>query len=223
MKTIFLILVNILVINSIASSQDSCKVLMPTIAGHYEGGCKKGLAQGDGKATGTDAYEGHFKKGYPDGKGTYTWANGDYYSGTWDKGFRDGSGEMHTKIEKKDTVLSGLWEKDKYMGPKPIMPKVTRNVSVSRYSFTRTGDENQIVIKIYQNGIINTTISNFMANTSSGHETHVGNFVTFKDFDLPFDCKINYTTYNKLHTAQYDVIFEFVITQPGTWEVDLHN
>lgn len=40
----------------------ACRVLLPEIADYYEGGCKKGLADGIGKAQGTDQYEGSFKK-----------------------------------------------------------------------------------------------------------------------------------------------------------------
>jgi hypothetical protein len=46
--------------------------------GDYQGECDESteLAQGQGEATGADRYVGHFVKGKPDGKGTYTWANG---------------------------------------------------------------------------------------------------------------------------------------------------
>jgi hypothetical protein len=56
---------------------EDCKVLLPALSGSYEGSCKKGVADGRGKASGTDAYEGEFRKGLPDGKGTCTWSNGD--------------------------------------------------------------------------------------------------------------------------------------------------
>jgi hypothetical protein len=55
---------------------ENCKVLLPALSGNYEGGCKKGLADGKGKASGTDVYEGEFSKELPHGKGTYTWSNG---------------------------------------------------------------------------------------------------------------------------------------------------
>ncbi|MDZ7607199.1 MAG: hypothetical protein U5K79_16780 [Cyclobacteriaceae bacterium] len=50
-----------------------------------EGECKKGLANGQGNAKGTDEYEGQFKDGLPHGTGTYIWANGDVYTGAWKK------------------------------------------------------------------------------------------------------------------------------------------
>ena len=60
---------------------NDCRVMVDDIAGSYEGDCYKGKAHGVGKAIGKDTYEGEFKKGYPEGKGTYTWINGDYFEG----------------------------------------------------------------------------------------------------------------------------------------------
>ena len=53
----------------IAQDKSDCKVLAETLAESYEGDCKKGLADGKGKAIGTDSYEGGFKKGLPEGEG----------------------------------------------------------------------------------------------------------------------------------------------------------
>jgi len=57
-------------------AQSECKVLLPGLAGTYTGECKKGLADGEGVALGTDSYRGSFRKGLPDGEGPYTWATG---------------------------------------------------------------------------------------------------------------------------------------------------
>jgi hypothetical protein len=35
--------------------------------------------------------------------------------------------------------------------------------------------------------------------------------------------KLNYTTWNKLHTSQNYIIFEFEITEPGDWKVEVYN
>ena len=39
-----------------------CEVLLNDIKGTYDGNCKKGKADGFGKAVGTDTYEGEFKE-----------------------------------------------------------------------------------------------------------------------------------------------------------------
>ena len=62
------------------------------IRGDYQGGCDEltELAQGQGEARGADSYVGDFVKGRPDGKGTYTWANGARLEGTFKAGKADG-------------------------------------------------------------------------------------------------------------------------------------
>jgi hypothetical protein len=66
----------------------------PYIRGDYQGECDEGteLAQGQGEASGADRYVGYFAKGKPDGKGTYTWANGARLEGTFKSGKAHGAG-----------------------------------------------------------------------------------------------------------------------------------
>ena len=100
-------------INVIAQDQtSSCQVLLPQIAGKYEGECKKGLADGLGKAQGADLYEGNFKKGFPEGHGKYTWNDGATFEGEWKKGRKDGYGVLTSHPALQDSVLSGYWIDD---------------------------------------------------------------------------------------------------------------
>ena len=98
-------------------AQNDCKVLLDMIAGQYEGGCKKGLADGEGTAQGEDMYDGEFKKGLPNGVGIYTWANGDIYDGEFKKGLKEGKGKMIIQLaDGKTKEQTGFWVKDKYIG-----------------------------------------------------------------------------------------------------------
>lgn len=98
-------------------AQETCKIQVDELKGSYTGDCKDGKANGQGKATGTDTYEGSFKNGYPDGYGTYTWANKDVYSGNFKKGAMDGQGTMrYFGRQTADSVLVGFWKKNKYIG-----------------------------------------------------------------------------------------------------------
>lgn len=132
------------------AQQPECKVLIPEIADKYSGECKKGLAHGKGIAKGTDHYEGQFIKGLPEGEGVYTWANGIYYEGHWEEGLRHGEGRMVYP----DSVVSGIWKKDKYAGKKVIAPySIVSSMSVSRSTFTKTNDRNNAIrIKIKMEG-----------------------------------------------------------------------
>jgi len=111
-----LVLVTIFLFSSNIISQN-CKVEKKLIQGTYSGQCKNGKAEGQGKAIGTDTYEGEFKAGLPDGFGTYTWANGDAYTGDFLKGLRSGIGTFtYKKADGSDSIESGFWKKDAYLG-----------------------------------------------------------------------------------------------------------
>jgi hypothetical protein len=206
------------------SAQKKCMVLKPQIANQYEGKCKNGLAHGTGKATGVDTYEGRFKKGLPNGKGTYVWSNGDKYVGEWFEGFRHGEGSFTFNNEGRDTTITGLWRKDEYKGPVPKEPNVLTSRGVDRYNFDRMSDiKNRVLIDIYQNGIRNRGIENFIIASSSGYKTNRGESIGYDEVTFPVTIKLNYTTWNKLGGIQVYVIFEFIIYEPGDWQVDIHN
>ncbi len=206
-----------------AVAQEKAKVLHPNLSKTYQGETKKGLAHGNGDAKGIDTYSGQFKKGLPQGKGTYVWKNRDFYIGDWHKGQRNGEGEFHTKFENRDTIYAGLWKKDKYLGKKTILPIVTYKSSVDRYRFKRIGDGNVISIQFKQNGVTNTSIKSLTIDGDSGTEVEKGNCFCFENFVLPFKCSIRYNTPSKLKQINYDVRFEFEITQMGNWDLILNN
>ena len=66
-RPIFIYILTILF--SINAKTQDCTVAVDALKGKYEGACKNGKAEGLGKATGTDTYEGNFKAGLPDGNG----------------------------------------------------------------------------------------------------------------------------------------------------------
>ena len=199
-------------------------MLKPEIAGKYMGKCKNGLANGKGKAVGQDTYIGQFSKGLPQGVGTYIWASGDTYYGDWVQGLRQGEGTLKFKSDGKDSILSGVWEKDEYKGPIPPKPHVINSASVERYSFTKTlGTKNRVLINFYQNGMRNLGIENLLIYSSSGTNTSLGQSIGYENILFPVIIKVSYSTWNKAHAVMYNVIFEFEIFEPGDWEVDLHN
>lgn len=137
---------------STAFSQETCKVLLPNIASKYEGMCKKGKADGTGKAEGVDYYAGEFKDGLPHGRGIYRWKNGDIYEGNWVKGKMEGQGSKTYKVKNRpDSIVAGFWTRDKYQGKfeKPfIIHSQTNQISridVRKVSETQT---NKIVIEL---------------------------------------------------------------------------
>lgn len=224
-----LLFINALILIFIWSSsplfaQKKCQVLVPEIDSIYSGKCKKGLAHGKGEAIGIDQYTGKFKSGYPCGRGTYKWANGDIYKGEWKDGKRDGEGILTLKLAESDSIIDGLWKDDKYMGPKPVAPKVTTKTSIDRYNFRLSGGpQPRVLIDFYQNGMRNSSISNLIMISTSGVETTLGQSVGFEFVQFPVTIRINYETLNKLKAEKYQAIFEFTIHDEGDWIVEIHN
>ena len=117
MKWLILFFLMIVITNNSWAQNSDCKVLHKAIEGTYEGGCDKSKANGQGKAAGTDSYEGTFKNGLPEGYGKYIWHDGHYYVGLFKKGNKEGKGDMYYEAaDGSDSTISGYWKKDKYVG-----------------------------------------------------------------------------------------------------------
>ncbi|RLD71326.1 MAG: hypothetical protein DRJ10_19540 [Bacteroidetes bacterium] len=204
-------------------SQQKCKVLIPAISETYVGKCKKGLANGKGLATGIDTYKGRFLKGYPNGIGTYTWASGDEYIGKWEFGKRNGEGIYHFKYNDKDSIQVGIWKDNIYMGPVPPPPTILQSRNVQNYSFQKYGNQDKLSIEIFMNGTINSTIENLVIASTNGSYQNIGRTIVFNSIIYPATFKITYRTWNKLHSSQFNVVFEFTLTEPGNWMLKLTN
>ncbi len=217
---------------SVAWSQNNCKVLKPGIDSIYAGDCKQGLANGQGVASGIDWYNGEFKKGLPEGTGTYIWNNGDKYEGEWKKGLREGSGKFTTKYHGRDSIVSGTWQSDKFIGEEIIKPYAVlfRN-GVTRVSCIRTGDQpSRVSYKFTRGGTSSehtSPISNLLLQGSSGNESSSTNYFGFDDVTFPFEGKITFSAPSALSspgaanavTLNYEL--DFVINQPGAWMVTI--
>jgi hypothetical protein len=218
---IFLII--LLYSNYAYSQQSECIVMVKEISGSYSGGCKDGLADGKGIASGKDSYEGQFKNGLPHGKGTYKWSNGDYYEGQWQDGRKEGKGKMVYS----DSTLTGYWSAGEYKGKVFVPPySITRSRNVARSSITKKpGTSNDIQIKILQSGTNNSFIENYSMSCSSGATYATGDPGGYgiQDVFIPFEAQIKYIAWNKLRTVQYEVIFDFKINEPGSWLVIINN
>ncbi len=215
---------------STAYSQNICKVLKPGIDGTYTGSCKQGLADGGGVATGIDQYTGEFKKGLPNGKGTYLWKTGEKYEGEWKKGLREGTGTFTIAYDGRDSVVTGIWEDDKYIGEKSNPPYIIqyRN-GITRVSCVRTGDlPLRVYYKFTRGGTSSehtSPISNLLLQGSSGNESGSSNNFGYENVTFPFEGKVKFSAPSALSspgsqsavTLNYEL--NFVINQPGAWMV----
>jgi hypothetical protein len=212
-----------------SNNSQPCKVLKKELKGTYTGGCKHGLANGEGKAVGIDTYRGHFKKGLPDGEGTYTWASGAVYKGEWSKGKRDGKGTFTNTDKNQVHAKSGYWQKGKYLGknaPKPPY-KINRKRSIARVSFIKMSDKgNEIHLAFRQNGSDSKSlVRNLLLSGSSGtfNNTLTSNFIGFQRVSFPFEGSLDYYIPNSMGSYNMECQLNFTINKSGTWEITVVN
>ena len=190
-----------------------CEVFLESIKGTYDGGCKKGKADGFGKAVGTDTYEGEFKKGLPHGKGTYIWANGNVFKGMFKKGEKEGEGELVFKTAIADSTITGYWLDDEYIGKEPYPYKLMqKDFNIASVSFRRINSSGNEIQIIYVEGGKEISTNNIFVIETEGRFTTVHQSPRTKkilNVAFPFSCTI------KGDTAGFD----FRITQPGTWKI----
>ncbi len=222
-KTLCFIL--ILISGSMLHAQKGCQVLKPEISGTYTGKCKKGLANGKGLAVGTDTYEGRFSKGLPAGRGKYTWADGRIFEGEFKEGIIEGQGTMTYPTTHGDSAVTGIWKDETYYGPIPIPSyKIDRSMSVVRWSIKKINNMGAGVrIGIFLGGSYNVGITDFTMASDTGEQMMLGSRYGIQNAIVPYKIYLKYRTWNQLHSQQHDVIFEFTINEPGTFEVSIHN
>jgi len=203
--------------------EEECKVLMLQIAEKYDGKCKKGFAHGRGVAEGIDKYEGSFKYGLPYGRGEYTWSTGERYDGKWEDGKKEGVGVFYYFKDGEPVIKEGMWIDDLYAGPVPEKPKVITSTGIERYNFQRQSDGNRVQVTTYINGHNNIDLKDLTFFGSSGGEFRSGGTMGYESIVFPFRCRITYFSWNKAHTVRNFTRFEFEISEPGKWQVILHN
>lgn len=207
-------------------SQESCKVLKAGIDSAYVGACKKNLAHGIGEAWGSEHYFGDFKKGLPNGKGTFEYKDGSVYKGAYSKGLRHGYGEYKTNLANIDTILKGIWENDLFAGPvskkKEMDYQVIRQLEINRYTVLRQGDENGIIFRIHNNVSSKPVLLNLVIRGSSGQMNSSNNIHYFKNVVFPFTLTVRYTKWNRLGLNTIDAEFEIEINREGKWKISLY-
>jgi hypothetical protein len=209
----------------ILHAQSECEVGMQELLGFYSGKCKKGLAHGQGKAVGIDSYEGRFSKGLPHGFGIYTWANGEKYEGELSEGLAHGNGTMTYLVESGDSVVNGLWREGEYLGKAFLPPyQIIRNRGVVRYTIRKSNNaSNGIRVSLFLAGNNNVDVEDFLMASDSGEEYRSGRYIGLQNAMVPYEVSITYRTWNSIHSSQSDVVFNFVINEPGTFDISITN
>ena len=197
-------------------AQSDCEVRKLGIEENYVGECKKGLANGEGTATGEDTYTGTFRKGLPDGYGEYLWSNGDLYKGDWLKGLKHGEGELKMIREGKDSLLVGFWDKDRYIGEyKSQYEIITKSPEMVSVSFTNKGEGSELIIMFTQMrnpiGVSDLNVTNLY-----GSGIQVNRSYTYRNIEYPWQGSIRFS-YNDRGMKLQELVAK--INTPGIWEI----
>ncbi|HUS87391.1 MAG TPA: hypothetical protein VMW76_09135 [Bacteroidales bacterium] len=211
----------VLLFTTAGLAQDNCEVLKSGLKGTYRGECHNNLAHGYGEATGEDYYIGYFKKGLPHGQGTCKWVSGEVYEGEWKDGLRHGYGKFTYRYNGKDSVLTGKWEKDEYVGGDTDNPYVVEYRSnVGRVSFIKLNDKgNYVRIKFMRGGGEFTALYDLLLQGSSGSENISRMFTGFEQVVFPFKGKAIFTAPNAFHSAIIRCELRYRILEKGAWEL----
>jgi len=206
----------------------SCKVITKELVGRYSGGCKNGLANGNGDATGAYHYVGAFKDGMPNGTGTYYYSEYEYYNGSFQDGIKEGKGEMHyIRKSMPDSVIKGYWSGGEFKGSKytTYSFSTTEQFDLTEITPSKTSG-NTITIEIGTNsGSPNGTANGFVLllnnitsptgcilKTRSKYESSFKSYVTLELASFP--CKL----FGTLSDSQ---TFEIELYKAANWKFRL--
>jgi len=204
------------------SQEISGPVLKKELAGKYEGELKKGLAHGMGTAIGTDAYTGHFTKGFPAGECTYTFSNGDIYRGEFSKGLFSGKGTLTYKRANGDSIVEGYWNDGKYSGKTMVTPyEISNKTGSVNPSIICNGEGNKIEI-VVMDPFSKYVIPQIMAIGQYTQQSYYARTL-YADAVFPIIFDIRYSCTNKTNSATINSTIRIKINKPGNWLVTLRN
>jgi hypothetical protein len=197
-------------------------VLMKEISGKYDGELKNGLAHGRGTAVGADTYEGHFRKGMPNGEGTYTFGNGNVYKGDFVNGRFSGKGTLYYKSISPDSVSTGYWDEGKYLGKVKIEPYVISNLTgIVDPRISLIGEGNQIELAVLDP--FNKYIIPQINATGKYFQRFSYSRIYFEQIDFPIELDITYNCSNKIRSGMIYNTIRIKINKPGNWQITLKN
>lgn len=202
-------------------SQDAisdCRVLLYRISGSYEGGCKNGFAHGKGVAIGIDQYEGKFKKGLPNGTGTYTWENGNVYTGDWKSGKRSGIGTLYSASNGEQ--VRGFWENNDFVKEIEIPEfRIVTQHNVQSVTVKKVGDmSDRVTIKLKRDGQVKSNQVDLDIVVSSGNLSKSQYFI-YKFVVFPWSCNISFKSITRFSSDPINCKVEVEIDKPGEWEI----
>jgi hypothetical protein len=222
MKYTYLFIFTIALISGSYAQTDSCKVLLPQIAGHYEGPCKNGFANGKGESHSEDTYTGNFQDGLPDGDGKYIYKNGDIFEGRWKAGKKEGKGKFKYTLNGKKSTISGYWKNDLYVGntDPDLEYNVTSVSGIIDHKVERQDGENKVIITI-KSAFADFSPSDLKVETSTGQQLQSGKKIIVDQYSIPLHLEVSYSIV--IANARKQCGFIVDILKPGNYAITLSN
>ncbi|HAA13912.1 MAG TPA: hypothetical protein DCE41_20370 [Cytophagales bacterium] len=199
-------------------AQSSCQVNLEELDGSYEGDCRAGLAHGQGKSAGSESYQGEWRKGFPDGFGTYTYACGDVYEGYFERGRREGQGTL-TYVDGE--IKEGIWQNDKFAGYYSEAYEFIEKPLTGSYSIQRMGsEENRVEIILTNKGTaFNPYDLDYVCST--GVAVRYPNRFGWEAVEYPCTINVSYSVQVGVYLSP--VKFEIEIKEPGDWKMVMRH
>jgi hypothetical protein len=226
MRKIFLTLA---IFCCVYAHSQNCTVVPESLKGTYEGGCKNEKADGTGTAAGLDSYTGEFKNGYPEGKGKYTWKNGDWFEGEWKKGSREGHGAMHYAEKDPGDSLAGFWKKDKYIGKNEKPYNVTyKTRNLGTVSVTKENEKDKEILFAFKSSFGGAVTTQGQTDKVAITDITAENGTFLTRFDDNSNPKTSMTTLRNVTfpiklkiTMSSDDVLEIEFLEEGKYSVDV--
>lgn len=216
------LLIVFLSINGFTQESTDCKVLLESISGKYDGGCKDGLAHGRGTAEGKDKYQGRFRVGLPDGSGIYYFSTGDYYNGAFKNGKMNGKGEFFSAINNKK--IKGIWREDSLIREISDPPyEILQNYNVNSISVTEkaAGIKNSVELSFSRDGQIAYNLSSLNLNASTGTVIRNSYYSAIENITFPVEIGLTFSAPNRFNTIVIRYEAKIRINKPGIWKIVL--
>jgi hypothetical protein len=211
-----------LYINGLCQNLDG-PVLKKELVGKYTGGLKNRIAQGKGTAIGLDTYTGNFRKGLPNGEGTYKDSEGNIFKGSFVNGKKQGKGELILSGLVKDMILKGYWESDKYIGNNiDAQYEISNKTGSVTPRIFSVGAGNKVELTIID-PVTDEYITGYIALKGEASLRTTFGMYYYEDATFPLEFDIRYDCNNKIGTSTTANTIRIKINKPGYWVVILKN
>jgi len=74
-------------------------------------------------------------------------------------------------------------------------------------------------LRFTRGGIENADIIDLSLANDSGEQFRLGPSYGIENPQFPLEVIVRFRAWNNFHSTQYDADFEFVINEPGNWEI----